>query len=352
MLGSCDRAPWHKSETEEATEAAAISVVVEPLQRGPLAARIEASSTIEAEQQVTVHAESSGRVVELRVEEGDTVRAGQRLARIRADAQAAGLDRARANLDQSGRDLATVERLFDRGVASRDEYERAKLAYETASLDVRDRRRDVGNTVVTAPFAGTITERMVTEGAFVTVGQPLVSITDFGSLVARVFLPEKELDRVAIGQVARVTGKAVRSRTGFGTVTRIAPVVDPATGTFKMTIALPVTEDGATFLPGMYAAIELTTERKQDALRVPRRALVRDEDEVYVFVAEGERARRVDLELGLEDGEWAEVQEGLRAGDFVVVEGQSGLQDGARIRRVDPNGQTVARAEKGIPEGA
>jgi len=329
----------------------AIAVVVEPLQRGPLEARIEASSTIEAELQVTVHAESSGRVVELGVEEGDAVRAGQRLARIRADAQAAGLDRARANLDQAGRDLATIERLFARGVASREEYERAKLAYETASIDVRDRRRDVGNTVVTAPFAGTITERAVTEGAFVGVGQPLVTVTDFGSLVARVFLPEKELDRVALGQIAKVTGKAVRSRTGFGAVTRIAPIVDPATGTFKVTIALPWVDGSTTFLPGMYAGIELTTERKQDALRVPKRALVHDEDEVYVFVVEGERARRVDPALGLEDGAWVEVREGLRDGDLVVVEGQSGLQDGARVRRVDPHGQAVAHAADGVPEG-
>lgn len=351
---ACDRMPWDPPPVALSEEEAAVSVVVERVGRGPLEARIEASSTIEAELQVTVHAESTGRLIALAVEEGARVAAGARIARIRADVQAAGLDRARTQLEEAQRELKTVERLRGQGFASDDEHERAKLAYETALLDVRDRRRDVGNTVVTAPFAGTITERMVSEGAFVTTGQSLVTVTDFGTLVARVYLPEKELDRVAVGQAARVRGKAVGTRQGDGRVARIAPVVDPATGTFKVTVALPESDPGTapTFLPGMYATLLLTTDRVEDALRVPKRALVRDDDAVYVFVTEDDRAKRVDIELGLEDGAWAEVKGGLAEGASVVVEGQSGLKDGAVIRRVDARGHAVAQVADGPGGGA
>src|SRR5690606_36547102 len=138
---------------------------------------------------------------------------------------------------------------------------------------------------------------------------------------------------------------------GEGTVTRIAPVVDAATGTIKVTVGLPDAGASPTFLPGMYATLELTTERREQALRVPKRALVREDDGAFVFTVVGDRAKRVDLVLGLEDGEWAEIVSGLEEGSAVVVEGQSGLKDGALVRRVDPAGKTVARAAEGTAEG-
>jgi len=352
-FSACDALPWAEKAPPEAEAEVAAAVEVRRVDRGSLQAVIEASSTIQAERQVTVHAETTGRLVELRVEEGDTIEPGKRIARIQADAQAAGLDRAHTQLEQARRDLETVERLFERKVASQDELERARLLYDNATLDVRDRRRDVGNAVVTAPFRGTVTERRVAEGAFVTAGEPLLGITDFSSLVARVYLPEKQLDRVSVGQAALVSGKAVRGRQGQGTVVRIAPIVDSATGTVKVTVALPDQDETRTFLPGMYAEIRLTTDRRENVLRIPKRAVLEEDGQRYAFVAAGERARRVTLELGLADGDWFEVLEGLAEGAEVIVAGHAGLKHDALIRRVDANGHTMARSEvPSAPGGA
>src|SRR5690606_36479765 len=104
---------------------------------------------------------------------------------------------------------------------------------------VRDRSREIKNTNIVAPFAGTITERFVAEGAFVSNGAKVLSITDFDSLVARVYVPEKELDRLRLGQSAEVIGKAAKGRRGTGKVERIAPIVDASTGTVKVTVSLP-----------------------------------------------------------------------------------------------------------------
>jgi membrane fusion protein (multidrug efflux system) len=330
--------PEDESEVEQRAP-----VLVEPVRKGAIEASIEAASTIEAEQMVTVHAESTGRIVSLAFEEGDDVPAGKLLAKIKADAQAAMLNRASTSLEKAKRDLEIVQRLHGQRVASDDELAQAKLAYETAMLDVKDSRRDIRNTSVTAPFAGTVTERFASEGAFVTAGQQLLTITDFSTLVARVYVPEKELDRIRVGQPALVVGKAARSRRGEGTVARIAPVVDAATGTVKVTVALPeklVGADGG-FVPGMYAEVKLTTERHEDALLVSKRGLIREDEEAYVFVARGETAHRVRLELGLEDAEQVEVKKGLELGDEVIVSGQAGLKDGGLIERVTASGAPI-----------
>lgn len=331
-----------KADEGEQVERAA-PVVTTTVKAGAIAAELTAASTIEAERMVTVNAESTGRLLDIAFEEGDAVERGKALGRIRSDMQSLGLDRASTSLDKAKADLEQVESLFASKVASKQELDAAKLAYKTALIDVADRKRDVRNTKIIAPLSGTITQRFVSEGGFVAAGAQIATIVDFGSLVARVYVPEKELDRIAVGQVAEVHGKAAAHRKGSGTVSRIAPVVDATTGTVKITVALPRELAGGAkgFLPGMYAEVTMTTETHERATLVPKPALVRDDDEVYVFVLDGDRVRRTRVELGLVDDVHAEIVKGLTIGDEIVESGHAGLKDGALVQRVDGSGQVV-----------
>jgi membrane fusion protein, multidrug efflux system len=334
------------AEEEEATP-----VVAAVVQAGPISAMISAASTIEAERQVTVHAESTGRLVKLAVEEGDDVREGKLIGRIQYDAQAAMLDRASTSLDKTQADLETVRELYAKRVASKEELDAAELAHRQAQLDVRDSRRDIRNTQVAAPFSGTVTERFVNEGAFVSSGAQLFTVVDMKTLVARVYVPEKELDRIREGQPAEIVGKAAQGRRGTGFIQRIAPVVDPTTGTVKVTIALPEELVGGErgFLPGMYAEVALTTEERDRAVLVPKEALVHDDDQAFVFVIDGDRAKRTAVEVGLRNATHAEILSGVDLGTEVVVSGHGGLKDGGLIRLVDPTGSPVEDAEPSSP---
>lgn len=318
-------------------------VVVSAVKAGPIEATIEAASTIEPERMVTVHAESTGRVTLLEIEEGDDIEEGKLIAKIKQDVQRSGLDRATTNLAQVKAELEVVERLFQAGAASSDELRQAQNAYDTAKIDVRDRKRDVANTRITAPLSGTVTERFVAEGAYVAAGAQLATIIDFSSLVARVYVPERELDRIAVGQPAQIVGKAATDRRGEGKVLRIAPVVDATTGTVKVTVALPEALAGGEqgFLPGMYAEVTLTTQSRERATLVDKQALVYRNEKPFVFVVDGTRVAEREVKLGLTDEDHAEVLEGLDLGDEVVVSGQSGLEDGGLVQRVDPTGKPL-----------
>lgn len=344
---ACDPARADSDGSTEEEVEQKTPIVSQAVTRGSIEQALTAASTIEAERMVTVHAESTGRLISFGLEEGDVLKAGASVGRIKYDSQSATLDRAKTSQEKAERDLAIVERLHREGHASDDELATAELAVKTASLDVGDSKRNIRNTRVTAPFGGTVTERFVTEGSFVSAGAQLITITDFETLVARVYVPERDLDRIAVGQPALVQGKAARSRQGQGTIKRIAPVVDATTGTVKVTVGLPGDLAGGEkgFLPGMYAEVRLTTERKADVLLVSKRALVREDDAVYVFVVQADdSAKRVKVELGLEDAERAEVRSGLAVSDEVVVSGQAGLSDGGKVVRVDASGQPLESA--------
>lgn len=323
------------------------------VERGTIQGQIRAASTIEAELQVTVHAESTGRVTSLTLEEGDEVSEGDVLARIRRDAQSLGFERAETNFGDAEREFERVKKLYEQGIASQSEYDQAKSKVDGAKLDVRDRQRDLSNTVVKAPFSGMVTRRFVDPGGFVTNGAQIFEITDFKTLVARVYVPEKELDRIAVGQPADIVGKAAKNRQGVGEVKRIAPVVDATTGTVKVTIGLPdALAGGATgFLPGMYAEVTLTTEVHADVPIVPKPALVHEDEQTFVFVANGDRAKKQLIEVGLADDDFVEVVSGLSPGDAIIVAGHAGLKDGGLIVEVDAKGTPLEQAKPESEDG-
>ncbi len=339
-------------DDEEEDKEEAVPVLPGAIEQGSIAAVITAASTIEAEQQVTIHAESTGRIVALRSEEGDKVKKGEKLARIRFDAQSSALLRANTSLSKALEDASRAERLFHDGVIGKEEFDISQNSLALARLDVKDRHREIRNTKIVAPFAGTITERFVAEGAFVSNGAQVLSIIDFNSLVARVYVPEKELDRLRLGQAAEIVGKAAKGRQGVGTVDRIAPIVDASTGTVKVTIKLPPDLCGpGGFLPGMYAEVVMTTEQRENIPLVPKSAVVYDEEQTYLFVipeaVDGAelRAKRVRIEVGLQDAERIEVVDGPPSGAKIIVAGQNGLKDGALIVLVDAQGKPLGDIE-------
>jgi len=127
-----------ENETERATP-----VVTTTVKTGPIAARLTAASTIEAERMVTVHAESTGRIVALAFEEGDALKEGALLGRIKSDMQSSGLDRASTGLEKAKADLDTVEALYARNVASKQELDTAVGALRVAEADVAAGRAEL-----------------------------------------------------------------------------------------------------------------------------------------------------------------------------------------------------------------
>lgn len=336
-----------KGDKDAPAEEQPTPVATGKVEKGEIVATISAASTIEAERQVTIHAESTGRIMDLTIEEGDRVKKGQLLAQIRFDQQTNALVRANTSLAKAQADFERVEQLHRERVVGDEAYQQARNTLEIAQLDLRDRSREMRNTKVTAPFDGTITQRMVTAGAFVNNGAQLFTVVDFNTLVARVYIPEKELDRIRVGQDAEVVGKAAKGRRGTGKLQRIAPTVDATSGTLKVTVALPPEVSGLQgFLPGMYAEVVLTTDRRADATLVPKSAVVRDEEQTYVFTLDGDpqtgfKARRLKVETGLQNADSIEIIKGVAVGDTILVAGQTGIKDGAKVLRVDAQGKPL-----------
>ena len=325
----------------------AIPVAALPMFRGRIESVLRFSTNLEAENRVDVLSETERHVTDLLVEEGDTVRVGETLLLLEDEAQRTALRRVESQLARSRLEYERQKRLFEQDLISEQAYIQARYDTEQLELALEDAERELSYATVMAPISGIVTERLVNLGDHVETHAKLFEIVDFDSIVARVFVPERQLTGLFVGQPARVLAQSLDGP-HQARVERISPEVDPRSGTVKVTLDIPGNQG---LLPGMYVEVDLVAAVEEDALLAPKRALVYDQEQVFVFRvtegAEGPRAERLMVSILIESEDVVQLAGDLTEGQRLIVAGQAGLKDGARIRLLDPAEALGSAAELG-----
>jgi membrane fusion protein (multidrug efflux system) len=334
--------------TEEADDA--IAVRADVVSRGAITSTYTTSATLRADKQAAVIARTSGVIRSLVVEEGDRVSEGEPMALLEDDEQKIEHERAVAARDTTRREYERAEQLHAQGLLSDEEYETARREAEEARQTAALTELALSRTVIRAPFAGTVLRRHLDPGATVSDGTAVYDLADTEPLFADVNVPERNVARLAVGQrvnlVADASGEGTEAR-----IERIAPLVDPATGTVKVTLSAHAT-DG--LRPGSFVRVAVVTDTHDDALILPRSALVAEGRRWYVFRVGDDRetVQRVEVERGFEERDRVEILpagEGvgpLDAGERVVVVGASALTDGSRIRLIENENEDAPGTER------
>src|SRR5690606_25335969 len=211
-------------------------------------------------ERVDVVPRQAGTVVEVLVEEGDRVRAGQVLARLDDAEWRLQADQAEARATAAREAAARARSLQDLELVSEQEVERLVSEARVAEAELGLARLRVDHARITAPIAGTVTHRYVERGQLVNTSSAAFGIADLDRLEALVGVPEREASRVHVGQVARVVLQEGAGPVAEGRVERIRPVVDATSGTVQVTVTIPAANDGVVLRPGQFVNIDLVTE--------------------------------------------------------------------------------------------
>ena len=270
--------------------------------------------------------------MKLAVEEGDVVTKGQLLVELDGGEQKILLEERKADLITLKHELDRQQALFDKNLGSESELLGTKARFEAAEARRRAAELSVGFTQVRAPFAGVVTLRSVDLGEHVSTGTELFQLADATPLLGSIFMPERQVNRVAVGQAVEVRSDAAPERTFMGHIQRVAPVVDSRTGTVKVTVELDG-EENAPLVPGSFVRVLVETDRHENALTIPERALVLQGGETFAYRLDDEFvAHRVRIETGYSFDDAVEVLSGLEAGDRIVTAGQGALKDESEVR--------------------
>ena len=340
-LGGCDRSNAGSKPKDEAAPAVAVEAV--PPTRSDMAAVYSGTAAIEADHEARVVAKVAGEVRQLKVEEGDLVRAGQVLAVLDGDKLRLEVAQAKAALAKLERDYARNVELQKKGLIGSSAFDtlRYDLEFARASHDLA--ALQLSYTEVRAPIAGVIAERRVKVGSVLQLNDPLFVVTSPQPLIASVHVPERELKKLAIGQPAAARVDAAGG-VYLAHIRRISPVIDPATGTFKVTLEFAPT---AALRAGMFARVDIVYERRANALQIPRTALLEGETGPMVFVVAGGKALARPVQTGLVNGASVEVLSGIADGESVVIVGQNGLKSGSQVKVIAPAPATGGAAHLG-----
>jgi RND family efflux transporter MFP subunit len=307
--------------------------------RGEIERRITLPGTVQPYQQATLYAKVAGYLKSIRVDKGDSVKAGELLADIEVPELVADLTKFKVEADVA---QLAYERLRDARDKAPDlvvpqAVDDARGRWEVAKANVERTETLLGYARIVAPFSGTVTRRLVDPGAFIpaaTSGSAaqtaaVVTLMDFGRVRVQVPVPEREASLVRAGSGASVSVEGLPGRAFEGTVTRVSFALDTETRTMLAEIELP--NPRAELRPGMYASVAIVAEKRRDALLVPSGALVVDKAGSAVFTLAGATARRQPVKVGFNDGTRVEILEGLTADQPVILAGKQPLVDGQSV---------------------
>jgi RND family efflux transporter MFP subunit len=343
----------HAIEVQVATAAATGGGV-------PTGAGISASGYVVARTKASVSAKVPGRLAYLGVSEGSTVRRNDVLARLENDDYRAAVHAAAARAqqliverDQANRDLERASRLHGEHVLSDAELESAsaKLKSLAAQADAAQAQLDVAkasyeNTIVLAPFDGTVLRKDAEVGEFVapsTAGGGLtrtaiVTMADLRTLEVEVDVNEAYIAQVRNGQTCRITLDAYTDTSFAGRVRQVVPTADRQKATVQVKVS--ILDRDPRILPEMGAKVEFIRAEGANAaaiavtrrVLVPGAAVVQAQGGTRVWLVENGRATSRPVEAGLARGEQMEIRSGLAGGESVILSAPAGLKDGTRVR--------------------
>lgn len=294
--------------------------------------RFSVQGNVETDRNAVVAAEFAGAVEEVFVREGETVREGQALMRLNTDM----LDRTeaelRTQLDLASEVYSRQARLWEQGIGSELELLQSKAQKEglEKGLATLAEQRDMA--YVRAPFGGVLDRIFTKVGELAAPGVPAARVVDLSGMYVRAMVSDHYAGRVKAGLPAEVVVAGVD--TVLTVISRVGSFINPANRTIEITLGLP---GGTRFLPNMFANVWLQDLALDSVVVLPTSLVQQDvTGQNYVYVLDGDVARKQVIELGMGSGDEVMIERGLAWGNRVVEKGASRIVDGESVRTLQP----------------
>jgi len=325
-----------------------IPVEVTEIKKGTISNYILLSTNLETEVQTDVFPRIQGIVKKINHDEGDYVKSGQVLMELEADEYVLAEQRAKLNYKKQQADFDRLKSMFSEDLLSKEEFEQARYATEGLEVDWKQADLNLSYTKIKSPISGVIGDRFRKTGDRIQPTDKLFSVINTKEMIAIVYVPEKEISRVKKGQTAFITSDNLQNKRFAGWLKRVSPVIDPASGTFKVTIGVKNVDNA--LRAGMFVNAFIVTDVHKDAVLIPKTALVYENEAMSVFVVKDSLAHKITLDVGFEDHEKIESLDGIAEGDKVIVVGQAGLKDKTKVKIVSERENLIAMKKDKISD--
>lgn len=330
-MGACSSG---SRDTELLGGDAIIPVRIQPLTATDTAGAVVATGTFTTDDETALSFRNGGIIQQLRVREGESFRKGQLLAAVEATEINTALQQAKLGLEKSERDYRRAQQLYADSVATLEQMENAKTAFDAARQDVERVSYQINHTAITAPFDGYVLQRPANIGQVVGPGTPVLVVASRGKggWLLNVGVSDRQWSAIRVGDAATVTTDALPGKDLRAEVARKSEGVDPLSGMFNIYLKLadvPV----SSLASGLFGRATIHLAKASGVWFIPYEALMDgDGGKAYVFVTyDGQTARRVAVKVSDIQQDRAVVTAGLEDGGSLIVSGSPYLRDGSPI---------------------
>lgn len=372
---SAGESAQESTEEKQKAEETPLPVKVVSAQKGDLIIKLKSPGEAVTDRMINMKAEVSGIIKRLNVEEGKHVRKGdllialddaaykldleseeatrlQRLSELMLDKRFAESEEVPSSLDKATiqgikNEFEKANELYRKGLISRKEFEKAEMALiesgekkeeimaaakglTQAEIRVKKAQMDLDKTMIRAPFSGIICDIRVSSDEHVTTGRELFTLVNISRIRVHAKVLESEIGKMKVGREVDLKFSAYPGRSFKGKVKAISPIVNPDDKTCKVIIDVANPEEE--IKPGMHTEVEIAAEIHQDRLLIPQEAILVRSGRKLAFVVENGLAKWRYIDVGLENEDFAEVLDGIKEGEEVIIDGHFTLAHDARVR--------------------
>lgn len=278
-----------------------------------------------------ISSEEGGLITMLNKEKGSYVRKGEIIVRIKKDVELATMDQNEAQIELARMNYEKQKQLYEDNATTEIQYLTAKWQYEAAlrSQDILKQRLKTG--FVRSPISGFVNEKYMNRGEMSAPGMPIVNVIDVSSVKISAGVPERFVDQVKIGQPVRITIDVIPGAEFTGKINYIAPSLSTSNRTLEIEIIIENRDK--IIKPEMSANVEIIQSFNPDAIVLPQDYIVDfGENNKYVFVLEGDIAKKRMITIGGREKNNVLIASGLSKGEKLIFEGFQQLADNDKVQ--------------------
>lgn len=289
---------------------------------------IEASGTLQSNEEVQIQAEITGRVIALYFKEGTNVSKGTLLVKLYDEDLKAQLQKLQLQQQLSKTTLERQENLLKINGISRQDVDVTRNQVSAYGADIDYTRTQLQKTELRAPFSGRLGLRNISLGAIVSPTTIITTLQQIDPLKVDFSVPEKYRTAIKQGDIVdfNVAGD---THTYKGNIYALDPKIDLATRTIKIRALVPNTGQ---LLPGAFAKVRISLKNMPDAIMVPTQAVIPGTRDKRVAIADSGKAKFVIVETGIRNADNVQITSGLRVGDTVITSGIMQLKPGVTLK--------------------
>lgn len=354
-------------ETTDSGKDDPTSVKVSTVNISSIQTDVEYGSKLASLTEIAVISKVAGKIDNVNVEVGSYVKKGDVLAVIDSKELQAQYNQAKGAYDTANakNTLNRIQKEYNIGDASKEELNAAKLRVDSLTTQLKSAEESlellqsksgpqanaaaaaqvsqaqgaldllgiqISDTVITAPVDGVVSAKNVDIGKTVSGGTVTFVIIDNSSLTAEVNMTDKSVVKVVKGQKIPVKLNTFEDKVFEGVVDSISPAADIRTQLYS--VKVKVDNKDNSIKAGMIARLSFPNERKKNILVVPKEAVFTQNSVSYVYTVVDNKVKRAEVETGVSSSSEIEIKSGVKQGDYVIIEGQSFLQDEQKVTLV------------------